>query len=96
MQEFLSRENDTKLIVFIHGITGSINTWNNEKTSFFFPKVLFEEFNEHSVYIFEYDSNKLSKSTEFMDIVKNYFMNLIALVSINIQKLFLLDIVWEV
>ncbi|PRM93679.1 hypothetical protein CJ673_09395 [Aliarcobacter cryaerophilus] len=76
MQEFLSRENDTKLILFIHGITGSINTWNNEKTSFFFPKVLFEEFNEHSVYIFEYDSNKLSKSTEFMDIVKKLFYEL--------------------
>ncbi|WP_044418978.1 hypothetical protein [Halarcobacter anaerophilus] len=87
MTKLFKREEDIKLIVFIHGITGSINTWNNEKTSFSFPRILHEELNNHSVYIFQYDSNKFSKSTEFYEIVKNLSIELNNIISEKYEEI---------
>lgn len=43
MIEFIKRDNNRNLILFIHGLTGSNETWKNEETTNTFPELLLKD-----------------------------------------------------
>ncbi len=43
MIEFVKQSNNKNLILFIHGLTGSNETWENEETGTTFPKLLLKD-----------------------------------------------------
>lgn len=57
--------NKTKVIVFVHGVTGDANTtWTNEETNAYWPSMVKEDpaFHKANVYVFQYPSPPTGKS----------------------------------
>jgi len=75
-KNYFKKDDDTVLIVFIHGITGGMDTWTNKNSSFFFPEALHNDLPSHTVYIFNYESCKIKSSQEFYEIIEALNKNL--------------------
>jgi pimeloyl-ACP methyl ester carboxylesterase len=63
---------DRTAVIFIHGLTGSRDTWYNEKTHFFWPQQLATDVdvsNGIDVYRVDYDSYLFGPSPPFVDIL---------------------------
>lgn len=75
MIDFVQKNNNNNLILFIHGLGGSIDTWKNEVTQSTFPELLLKDSeiqNNFDIAYFEYYTSLINAKEKFA-ILKTFF-----------------------
>ncbi len=67
-------DNNTKVIVFVHGVTGnSTSTWTNERTGAYWPSLIKDDkdFSQANIYVVQYPSPAIGKSLSVNELSEN-------------------------